>query len=550
MAGRLPTNMLNTMIGRVTRLDRQMNDMEKRMLEQKQEDETTINLYQNLIWRSYDGSGNNLVNPNYGMVGIPLVRQSFADYGDGSSSLAVRGAKNTNPRIISNSICKQTTDIPNSLGLSDMVWGWGQFLDHEVDLTPDDSGETSNITTPSTAVDPNEEYPGRTIHFVRSRFISGTEPREQPNVLSAFIDATNVYGFTTERSYALRTLDGTGKLKTTVANNNEEIMPYNTAGLSNANPTGLPTDQLFLAGDIRANENVLLISLHTLFVREHNRLCDEIVNKEPNLAGQDELIYQHARRMICGFMQSITYNEFLPALLGNNGLSEYSGYDDTIDASIATEFSTAGYRIGHTMLSSELQIGTIKTLALRDAFFTPSYIQTNGINDVLYGATKHIMQEIDGKVVDDVRNFLFGSPTSLAMLDLASLNIQRGRDHGLPGYNAVRVSYGLASYNNFSQITSDTTVQSKLASLYDSVDEIDPWIGCLVEDHLPGAGVGELVATILKDQFGKLREGDRFYYENNVSLSDGERSEIRNTKLSDIINRNTNVTISEDAFHV
>jgi hypothetical protein len=336
-----------------------------------------FNIYDlELIWRSYDGSGNNVTNPTLGKANENLYRKALSDYADGQSALAVRGPNNPSPRVISNNLCKSTGSVPNSLNLTDMIWGWGQFLDHEIDLTPNDSGEFANIVTPTVVDDPEEDYPGRTIEFQRSRYQNGNSPsvREQPNVISSFIDGTNVYGSDVTRAYALRRLDGSGKLRTGLADNGETILPYNDLGLGNAGPGG-PPESFFLAGDIRANENVLLTSLHVLFVREHNRLCDQIVSEHPGWAGQDEIVYQHARRIVSGLMQQITYSEFLPSLLGPETLGVYSGYQNSENPEISTEFSTAGYRLGHSMLSSNLKVGDSGTLALRDAFFTPSYIQ-------------------------------------------------------------------------------------------------------------------------------------------------------------------------------
>ncbi len=508
----------------------------------------------NLNWRTYSGVENNLKKPYLGSVDQPLLRKASSDYEDGVSTLAVRGTKNPNPRIVSNNICKQKTDIPNTMNLSDMVWVWGQFLDHEIDITHTGS-EYANITTPTQDEDSEEEYPERTIIFQRSEAVYGSSPREQPNSISAYIDGTNVYGYEHSRSFALRRLDGTGTQIMISSDNSETILGYNTNGLSNAALPGQPPESLFLAGDVRANENIFLTAMHTLFAREHNRLCSIVLGNNPLWEGYDELIFQHARRIVAGQMQVITFNEFLPALLGPYNLGTYQGYNSSVDPSIATEFSTVGYRLGHTMLSSVLQKGkdSSDTILLRDAFFKPEFIQANGIDGLLIGASKKRMQQIDGKIVDDVRNFLFGSPSASHLLDLATLNIQRGRDHGIPGYNAVRIAYGLEPKNSFSDITSDTNIQSKLAELYDDPDSIDPWVGTIIEDHLPNAAVGELLVAILRDQFGRLRNGDRFWFENDQTLSEEEKEEIRNTKLSDIIVRNTRWTsseISEDVFHV
>lgn len=505
------------------------------------------------VWRTYDGSQNNLEHPSWGQAHQALLRQSSSDYADNLSTLAVRSPNNPNPRTVSNNVCKETTEVPNSRSLSNMVWIWGQFLDHEIDLTPTNSSEPINMTTPSVITDPEEDYPGRTIPMNRSIHVQNTgvtTPREQPNEISAFIDGTNVYGSNTERALVLRLQDGSGKLKTSLADNKEVILPYNTEGLPNDNgPSGDPASSFFLAGDIRANENILLTSIHSLFVREHNRLCDDIIQANPTLMGNDEVIYQKARSIVIGIMQNITFDEFLPALIGSQ-VATYQGYDKFVNPGIKAEFSTAIYRLGHSMIPSEIQIGDnpSNNIQLRDAFFQPTYIQTNGIDQLLLGGTTRIMNQIDGKIVEDLRSFLFGPPTNSMLHDLAALNIQRGRDHGLPGYNDVREAYGLTRKPDFSHFVSES--RTALETLYTDVDSVDPWIGALSEERLSGSSVGELIKTVLLEQFQRLRDGDRFWFERDPNLTEKEKATIRRTTLSDIITRNTEVTVAENVFFV
>ena len=318
---------------------------------------------------------------------------------------------------------------------------------------------------------------------------------------------------------------------------------------------GGDSPSLFLAGDVRANEQLSLTAMHTLFVREHNRLADQISAQNPGLSGDE--IYERARRIVGAQMQVITYREYLPALMGPNALAPYRGYQPDVDASIGNLFSTAAYRYGHSALSStilrlnaqgeEIQAGH---LALREAFFSPQrLIDENGIAPILRGLANQVCQAIDPYVIDDVRNFLFGPPGA-GGFDLVSLNIQRGRDHGLPSYNDVREAFGFNRARRFADITSNIDLQSRLATAYGSVDDIDIWVGGLAEDPLLGAMVGRLVFAILKDQFEALRDGDRFWYQR--TLTPAELNDVENTRLADIIRRNTNIgdEIANDVFHV
>ncbi len=522
-------NIINTLFGRVLMMERHMDQMENKLNNMEISDQTIVNKINITSVRTLDGSANNMSKPNWGKTHTKLLRKAPSQYGDNQSSLAVRGAKNPNPRVISNLLCKSSTSIPNTDNLSDMMWIWGQFLDHEVDLTDTQSntGEITNMITPTVAQDPNEDYPNRTIPFTRSSFVVNTNPREHPNSISSYIDATNVYGYDNDRGYALRRLDGSGKLITRNANNGEVILPYNLDGLKNAAPEGSNPSDFFLAGDIRSNENIFLTAMHTLFVREHNRLCDQVLSAHPEYLNMDEMIYQHARKLLIAMMQNITYTEFLPKLLGNSAIPTYTSYDENVDASITTEFSTVGYRVGHSMLSSVLRTGQSGTILLRNAFFNPSYIQTNGIDQLLLGGSLGTMQKIDTRVVEDIRSFLFGAPTAQQLLDLAALNMQRGRDHGIPDYNTLRAAYGLTKVSAFTEVTSDVTVSNGLAQLYDTVDDIDPWIGGLAEDHVSGAQVGPLFYAIIRDQFIRLRDGDRYYYENDKTITNEEKNMVR-----------------------
>ncbi|MEM7234487.1 MAG: peroxidase family protein, partial [Planctomycetota bacterium] len=371
--------------------------------------------------------------------------------------------------------------------------------------------------------------------------------REQTNEITAYVDASNVYGSNAELASELRTLDGTGRLKTSEG----DLLPFNVNGFPNA-PNA--SSEFFLAGDFRANEQVYLTALHTLFVREHNFWCGQISSENPSLSGDQ--IYERARRIVGAEMQVVTYREFLPLVLGQGAIPPYSGYDDQRNAGISNVFATASYRFGHTMLSDSLlrleaDGSSIEdgALPLASAFFNPDALSDHGVEPLLRGLAGQVAQEIDPFIVDGVRNFLFGPPGS-GGLDLASLNIQRGRDHGLPSYNQVRLDFGLSAASSFADVSSDPEIQARLASVYDSVDSIDVWIGGLSEDKLPGALVGELIFHVLQEQFSALRDGDRFWYRRTLPPS--LQRLVEEQTLADIIRRNTSIDdeISDDVFRV
>jgi hypothetical protein len=484
--------------------------------------------------RSIDGTGNNPVNPKVGSTGEQLLRIADADYADGI--LEPAGADRPSARQVSNELAAFDGETFSDRNLSAFIFIWGQFIDHDFGLTEAaEQGESFDIEIPTG--DPLFDPAGSgeaEMTLTRSEFDPSTgtstaNPRQQINRITAFIDGSQVYGSDQVTADRLRTFEG-GRLVIT----DDGLLP-------------LGEDGQVIAGDVRASENIALTSIQTLFVREHNRLADKIVSTDPSLS--DEAIYQQARAIVIGEIQAITYNEFLPALLGPQAISRYDGYDANVNPQLATEFSTAAFRFGHSTLNDSVGFfnndgrDVLDEIELKDAFFTSSLLNDTGIDSVLKYDASVQAQEIDLEVVDSLRNFLFGPPGAGGM-DLVALNIQRGRDHGLNNYNSTRMAYGLAPADSFADITSDATLQGKLQSLYGDVNNIDLWVGLMAEDHMRGASVGELTRTIIADQFERLRDGDRFYFEN--VFNGNELRAIDRTTLAEVIERNTTIEGLQD----
>ena len=515
--------------------------------------------------RAINGLGNNISTPTLGTPLQQLARIAPAGYDDGIK--VPRGGNNPSTlpgaREISNVVVAQSISIPNPQGASDMLWQWGQIMDHDLDLTLPQSApppdEVFNIPIPigdpifDDAVPPEPDV----MRFTRSSFDTSTgisDPREQTNVVTAFIDGSMVYGSDPVRENFIRDLDAdNGKLKL-----DGGLLPLNTAALPNGNgPPGNDPTQMFVAGDVRVNEQVGLTVIHTLLVREHNWLVDQLVAE--GVVGEDEL-YQQAKAILEGEIQHITYEEFLPMLLGTDPsykIAPYPGYDEDVNPQVSTEFSTAGFRVGHTLLSSKLERfnedGTVATgghLSLADSFFNPQIVKDDGIEPILRGLVTGKAEKIDNFVIDEVRNFLFGEPSPVGGFDLPSLNIQRGRDHGLSSYNIVREAYGLPAVGSFFDITYDIDLANKLKAVYGpgNVDDVDLWVGGISEPAVPDGMVGPTFAKIIKDQFERSRDGDRFWYQNRDDLSNFQFDMIEKSSLSDIIMRNTEMHMDHSAF--
>lgn len=509
-------------------------------------------------YRTFDGSGNNLQNTSWGATHTQLKRATTVAYSDGIA--APNGTTRPNPRIISNGLFAQDSLVNDPLNLSDYVWVFGQFIDHDISLTGNSPLEPAFINVP--AGDPWFDPFGQgtaLIFMSRSAAMNGTgtsinNPREHANEITGWLDASNVYGSDINRANWLRTFQD-GKMKLSLS----DLLPFNSHTGNYGDPVDFSAPGMddevgisnyhFVAGDVRANENPLLAAFHTLFVREHNRLCDTLMIQHPSW--NDEQLYQHARKIVGGQIQNIVYSEWLPTM--GVDLPAYSAYDPAVDPRIMNVFSAAAFRMGHTLLNStilrldndgnEIPAGNLQ---LQEAFFNPlSMIWTGGGIDPLFkGMATQVEQDLDCKVIDDVRNFLFGPPGA-GGLDLASININRGRERGLPDFNTIRSDFGLTPYANFYELNPDSAIANSMQQLYGNINDVDAWVGMLAENKMQDALFGETIMEIMKVQFGALRDGDRFYFENDADLSTAEIDEIKNTNLHDIIMRNTNITLMQ-----
>jgi len=452
-----------------------------------------------------------------------------------------------NPRQISNIISNQNKNTSNAKGLSDMFWLWGQFLDHDITLVHTDDSDDGSADIPVFGNDPVFSEHIDSLPFNKS--ILTKNNRHALNSITSYIDGSNIYGSDNKTAKELRSLKGDGKLRM----ENGLLPKY---------------DGFFLAGDERANEHFGLTAMHTLWVREHNRIADALACKHPRW--KDKKIYQEARRLVVAKLQAITYNEFLPALLGPNAMPDYweniSGYDDGMQANISNVFAAGAYRFGHSMLSptllrlneygEELELedengdkidGNVK---LRDAFFQPKKVEEAGIAPIMRGFASQVAQTPDPMIVDDVRNFLFVVPGATHGFDLAALNIQRGRDHQLPSYNDVREFLGLRRINSFNHGIWRKDFGELLQKAYPHTDDIDLWVGGLAEKAHRKALVGRTLKTIFMEQFKRLRHGDRFWYEKEGQFSSDDIQILNEITLADVIKQNTSIRHIQDNVFV
>ncbi|EGG23807.1 peroxinectin [Cavenderia fasciculata] len=476
-------------------------------------------------WRSYDGSNNNLINPNQGEIYEPFIRVAQQQFfnPDDYPTLSIPLS-----REVSNIVCDQQSPVPSKELLSDMFNMWGQFLIHNMAHalpTPTNGKYPVKVPQCDKVFDPSCEG-NKTLPYFRTRvtevdcstpFSTRQENNlcmEQVNSLSAYIDAKPVYGVFKARVNLLRAFKN-GEMKLTDLGEKGEFPPKGIAGLEMDNDARrYPIDQLFSLGERRGNENPGLTVVHNIWLREHNRMARKIVRDNPSF--EDEKVFQMARSCVIENIQQITYEEYLPSLLGES-LPPYSGYDDEVNAQISNEFTTVAFRFGHSEVGPTIESvnadGTYnQPLPLKDSYFNPKWLEEQGMENVIRGLSYKQEESVDIYMISDLRNFLFGRPGAGGM-DLASRNLQRSRDHGIATYNTVRKSLGFQPVNSFSDITSDPVIQQRLEAAYKTVDNVELFTGGLSEDHIGNGAVGQTFHRLITEQFERTRKGDRFWYE-------------------------------------
>lgn len=474
-----------------------------------------------ITFRSIDGT-NNSSPPNTNTKNSPEVRIAPPNFAPGTTDGLVDGP---NPREISNVVSSgDNADDHDTDGLSAWMYVWGQFVDHDLDLTPQNTSTHIDIPIPNN--DPSMPGGGS---IALSRFQLDPATSTAKNTVTGWMDASQIYGSDQQTADSLRLPDG--RLKTSDGNN----LPI--------------VNGMFAAGDVRASENPDLTSVTTLFVREHNYQVDRLAKEHPDWSGDQ--LYQNARAIVTAEIENITYTEFIPHMLGSP-LPDYKGYNSTVDPRITQEFSTAAFRFGHSIVSgTETKMDNMGnpmgSQDLSQAFFdTPQDVQQNGgIGALIRNFASDPAQANDVYAINDLRNLLAASPD---FMDLIAIDIQRERDLGIGTLNQTREALGLPAYTSFDQITSDPTVQDHLKQMFGSVDNVDLFIGGLAEDHIDGGMVGCTFNAVLKDQFQNLRDGDPNWWQNQ-GFDQKTTDMIKNTTLGDIIGRDTDTTVSQtDVF--
>ncbi|CAD6192299.1 unnamed protein product [Caenorhabditis auriculariae] len=541
---------------------------------------------------SFTGWCNNLERPHYGNTFTELRRILDPAYEDGVDlprSKSSSGNDLPSPRAITNAVHHAAPF--RSPKYSHMLMEMGQFIDHDITHSPIDQnpdGTPLNCTRcdsvrsvspscfpiPIPTDDPfftDASSQPICIPLVRSLPAQKTLGyRNQMNQVTAFLDGSVIYGSTDCEAQRLREFTD-GKLKST-----------RLSGFSHFGITLPPSDETeqdgclsapsfpcFLAGDDRNSQNTLLISIQTVFLREHDRLAKLL--KEINGHWDDEKLYQETRKIVSAEFAHVVYNEYLPKIIGEELMSQkklrpldkgyFGEYDDKCDASILQPFATAAFRwffFRHTPIvdSEEGVVVNVVDLAVELLNMTKIY-EDRAIEGILGGMSIQPQMATDRHVDDALRNSLFAQPGKpRSGLDLPAINIQRGREHGIPPYNRYREYCGLRPLSSFHSLFADISEDTihALGSVYESPEDVDLFTGIISEKNVVGGIVGPTAACIISEQFRILKQCDRFFYESNVEhvkFTPSQLDEIRKVSMASLICANTKALhIARDVFSI
>ncbi|KAK7065449.1 hypothetical protein SK128_006644 [Halocaridina rubra] len=547
-------------------------------------------------YEGYDGWYNNLANPSLGAVDTPLQRLLPNAYNDGVYQPVKR---RVNPLNVSRLLMEGGNGMYSKAGRTAFMVFFGQQVVEEI-LDAQGAGcppEYFNIDIyEDHEYRQNAPYLGelpllRTRYDMRTGF-SPNNPRQQLNEITPYLDGGLVYGTSKGWSDVLRlfangTLAPHGKLAWH-DELGEGFPAQNAQRLPMANPPP-PTnhsqftsrhytsrvERFFKLGNPRGNENPFLLTFGIFWFRWHNYIAEYLHEKHSNWSG--EKIFNEARKWVIATYQAIVLYDWLPKYMRNDP-TPYEGYKPSIDPQVSHVFQSAAMRFGHTLVTSGVYLRdrsdnqcsaqsfklspdenspSKRVLGVRtcNSFWRSPELFTSdpqNFERFLMGLSSQSSEREDHIIVEDLRGRVFG-PLEFSRRDLMAINIQRGRDHGLPDYNTARKHFGLdplptLNLQDFRDITRTEireTIITRLGELYSSPDEVDIWPGGLLETT---KGPGQLFSRIILDQFQRTRDGDRFWFENekNGLFTMNESCRIRQIRIVDILLAITNLVPGDD----
>ncbi|RMZ96965.1 chorion peroxidase isoform X1 [Brachionus plicatilis] len=533
----------------------------------------------NFPYRTLDGSCNNLRTNWMGKARIPYKRLIRAAYADGLSEprKSVDGSELPNARDITCGLHSEKYEIEPFV--NHIFMQWGQWINHDITSFAVSTEEEIDIPactkcertakclpvqiTSNFTCNCIQQMTHKCIEFTRST-ATFTDPmcqspeRGQLNMQTAFLDGSSIYGVSVEDNAKLRD-KSMGKGRMMVSSGN--LLPKNNKERPSDCLDFTKEKRCFKAGDDRCNQNTGLMTFHTFMIREHNRIADILSKLNPQWS--DETVFHETRRVVVAQIQHITYNEYLPILLGHEttaALNLLPGslfkYNADIDARVTNEYAASYGRFGHSMIRTqysrvdgEFNKGGHMPVMLRHAYFkaNPFYdADQGGMESIVRGLVKDPVMKVDRWFTKEISNHLFETNDDMGRpfhFDLISINIQRGRDHGVPGYIEFRDFCRLRPVRTWDELNLviHTDTAAFFRRMYKFVEDIDLFSAMVAEFKPEGALVGPTLNCLLGLQFSELKFGDRFWYETSESpaaFTPAQLIELRKLSLSKLLCRN------------
>ncbi|XP_061451047.1 dual oxidase 2 [Rhineura floridana] len=522
---------------------------------------------ENIPWeiQRYDGWYNNLVYHRHNSAGSWLSRLLPANYADGVYQ-APQEPNVPNARRLSDLVARGKSGLPSWENRTVLGVFFGFHVLSEI-LEADKPGcptEFLNLAIPQgDHIFDSAESGDVVLPFQRMQWAPGTgqspnSPREQVNGVTGWLDGSAIYGSSHSWSDSLRSfsrgmlLSGTDKgfPKQTKANS---LM---WKALDPSTGQGGP-QRIFDFGNAKGNANLFLQATSIVWFRYHNYLAEKLAQEKPGWSDED--LFQHVRKKVIAVYQNIVLYEWLPAFVGNNGITTYQGYKQHVDARISPEFVVVSALFLGTMVPAGVYMrnkscdcsntncgfrkvtstdGSLSpALRLCNSYWNrenPNLQNAEDVDDLLLGMASQIAEEEDNIVVDDLQDYWYGT-LKYSRMDFVASWILRGRDLGLSTYNKTREFFNLPPGEDWLDISQNET----LVNMYNNdIGHVELLLGGLLEPN------GTLFRAIIEDQFLRLRDGDRFWFENdkNGLFSSDEIEDIKNISFRDVLD---NVTYAD-----
>jgi hypothetical protein len=476
-----------------------------------------------LVGRTADGADNDLASPAMGMAGTRFGRNvplEVARPEDGDRLMT------PNPRVVSTRLLARGNEMIPATSLNVIAAAWIQFQTRDWLSHGTDPDRPFRVPRPDGDPWPDPELV--VPRTKRDQHAVGDPPATFVNTESHWWDASQVYGSTKEFRDAVRRPDlGPGK----VAIGADGLVDLDPALLGSSG--GL--DGWWVGLEV----------LHTLFMREHNAVCDALHAAYPSWS--DDRVFTVARLVVAALIAKIHTVEWTPAILAHPALrigmrANWFGIagervrnllgrlsDSEIISGIPgspTEHHSAPYSITeefvavyrmHPLIPDELEVRSLTDPRTRELvpFLDTARLRSreavlrHGVADLLYSfGTSH-----PGAVtLHNHPRFMqqFAREDGL-LIDLAAVDILRSRERGVPRYNAFRRALHLPAPATFQELTRDTATAAELAAVYADVEDVDLTVGLHAEKPPAGFGFSDTAFRIFVLMASRRLKSDRFF---------------------------------------